>query len=137
MRIIITCILIYIIGFTSCFQSENKIVNVNNDIYTAEVIFNDSIHDFGTLSGDSLIKSYDFIYTNTGNVPAVVLTAVTSCNCTSVKYFKEPILPGQSNKITVIYDGTNDNSGYFNKSIKIRFNSPKIYNLKIQGRCQN
>lgn len=96
-------------------------------------MFKDSIHDFGILKNDSLIQCYEFIFKNTSNVPAVVLNVTPSCKCTSAEYSKEPIMPGKSGKITVIYDGNKDNPGFFDKSVRVRFNSLKTYNLRVQG----
>lgn len=122
--------------FSCQFKEKGNDISRYNNIYSASINFKDSIHDFGLFSGDSLIKSHDFMYTNIGNVPAFIISATPSCKCTSVEYTNEPIMPGKSGKITVIYDGSSDMSGYFNKSVKIRFNSPRIYSLKIQGKCK-
>ena len=125
---------IYLFLCASCQQTNKQQASANR-MMQAKVTFTDSIHKFGTLSGDSLRSSYDFIYTNNGDVPAVILSATPSCKCTSVEYSKEPVMPGKSGKITVIYDGRNDNPGFFNKSVRIRFNAPNSINLWVQGKC--
>lgn len=99
-------------------------------------MFKDSIHDFGILKNDSLIQRYEFFFKNISDVPAVVLNVIPSCKCTSAIYPKEPIMPGQNGKITVIYDGNKDNTGFFNKSVKVRFNSLNTYILRIQGKLE-
>ena len=116
--------------FTSC---KNTSRDHSKDIFNAIVSFKDTIYDFRTSNDYSKIKSPIFEYTNIGDVPAIVLNVNPSCKCTSAEYTKEPVMPGKKGNITVIYDGNNDNSGYFEKSVSVRFNSEVKYVLKIRG----
>ncbi|MBE6276364.1 MAG: DUF1573 domain-containing protein [Bacteroides sp.] len=127
-------ILLFIISIlVSCKNNNQQQSTSKSPVYNATIVFKDSIHDFGILKNDSIIQQYEFIFKNTSNVPAVVLNVTPSCKCTSAEYSKEPIMPGKNGKITVIYDGNKDNPGFFNKSVKVRFNSLRTYNLRIQG----
>lgn len=101
--------------------------------FTAKITFNDSIYDFGTFSSDAAMQRHVFSFVNSGDVPAVILNVDPSCRCTSVKYTQEAILPNKSGKIEVVFDGTESTDGYFDKSIRIRINSPNIYRLQIKG----
>lgn len=116
--------------FLSC---KNQSQNHSKDIFNAIVTFKDTIYDFRSSNLDSKIKSYIFEYTNIGDVPAVILNVNPSCKCTSAEYTKEPVMPGKKGKVTVTYDGNNDNAGYFNKSVTVRFNSEVKHVLKIRG----
>lgn len=74
----------------------------------------------------------EFILSNTGNVPLVIMDVTTSCGCTSVEYDKEPVKPGEEMKLIVKYKA--DEPGYFSKSIKVFCNadeSPLL--LRITG----
>ena len=116
--------------FTSCKNTDSR---HSNDIFNAFVAFKDTTYDFSTSSHDSKIKSYKFEYTNIGDVPAVILNVTPSCKCTSAEYTKEPVMPGKKGKVIITYDGKNDNAGYFDKSVSVRFNSKVKYVLKIRG----
>lgn len=116
--------------FLSC---KNHSQNHSKDIFNAIVTFKDTIYDFRSSNHDSKIKSYIFEYTNIGDVPAVILNVNPSCKCTSAEYTNEPVMPGKKGKVTVTYDGNNDNAGYFNKSVTVRFNSEEKHVLKIRG----
>lgn len=101
--------------------------------FTAQVVFDDSIHDFGTFSSDSAMQRHVFSFVNSSDIPAVILNADLSCQCTSVKYTQEAIHPGQSGKVEVTFDGTKSAPGYFDKSVRIRMNASHTYLLRIKG----
>ncbi|WP_294615548.1 DUF1573 domain-containing protein [uncultured Bacteroides sp.] len=104
-----------------------------SSVFTAQVTFNDSIHDFGTFSSGSPIQRHVFRFVNSGNVPAVILNIDPSCRCISVEYTQKVVRPGESGKIEVTFDGTQATVGYFNKSVRIRINSSQTYTLNIKG----
>ena len=57
---------------------------------------------------------------------------VTSCGCTKVEYSKQPVRPGGTLELKVLYEAVD--AGYFNKSIKVYcnvVNSP--LRLKVKG----
>lgn len=56
---------------------------------------------------------------NTGTKPVLLENVTTSCNCTAVKYSRQPILPGKTTYLTVYYNGKNYDAGHFKKSIDI------------------
>ena len=59
-------------------------------------------HDFGNIQQDSENK-YVFKFTNTGKEPLIIDNAKGSCGCTVPNYPKEPIAPGATGEIEVIY----------------------------------
>jgi hypothetical protein len=66
------------------------------------VKFDNMNHDFGTIYQDSENKKV-FTFTNTGSEPLIIENAKGSCGCTVPKYPKEPIAPGQTGEIEVVY----------------------------------
>lgn len=117
---------------TSCKRQTSQ-QDQTSTAFSAQVVFNDSIHDFGTFSADSTVQRHVFSFVNNGNVPAVILNVDPSCRCISAEYTREAVQPGKSGKIEVTFDGTQAVAGYFNKSIRIRINSSHIYVLKVEG----
>jgi hypothetical protein len=98
---------------------------------------NKEIHDYGMVeyAGNGISE---FVITNTGTEPLVIISAKASCGCTVPSYPKEPIAPGASAVITVKYD--TKRPGSINKSIKITSNavnqSEKVIYIKGQVQQQ-
>ena len=59
-------------------------------------------HDFGNIQQDTE-NTHVFAFTNTGNEPLIIEKAKGSCGCTVPEYPKEPIAPGESSEIKVVY----------------------------------
>lgn len=74
----------------------------------------------------------EFTLTNTGNEPLLITYAKASCGCTNLKYSQEPILPGNSTKLSVTYNGSGN--GNFTKSITVQTNADQARtSLRIKG----
>lgn len=121
--------------FCSCTnnQQQAKTTNTNNE---AQIVFNDTIHNFGTFTIKSPIQKCIFHFKNIGTIPIAILDVDPSCRCISVDYTKELVRANQSGVVEVTFDGRETSPGYFNKSVRIRINSFQIYTLKISGRMK-
>ena len=76
-----------------------------NENEAAKFEFKEMEYDFGTIKqGDKVEHVFEF--KNVGKQPLAITNALGSCGCTVPEYPKEPIAPGQSGKIKVIYDST-------------------------------
>ncbi|MEX2597559.1 MAG: DUF1573 domain-containing protein [Salibacteraceae bacterium] len=67
-----------------------------------ELAFAQMDHDFGTIQQNSENK-HIFKFTNTGDNPLIIQSAKGSCGCTVPKYPKEPVAPGATGEIEVVY----------------------------------
>ncbi len=85
----------------------------------AVITFDKTSHNFGTLTEDKTVKC-TFTFKNTGDTPLVVQQALTSCGCTVAEYTKEPVQPGQSGKVEVVYNGKGKFPGKMKKIITVR-----------------
>ena len=83
--------------------------------------FTDIVYDFGTIP-EGPQATYYFEFTNVGNEPLLIQNATASCGCTTPEVPRQPILPGQKNKIKVVYN-TQGRVGPFNKEIFIQSNA--------------
>ncbi len=73
-----------------------------------------------------------FYFTNTGAVPLLINNVRSSCDCTSVKWEKRPVNPGETGEIKVVFKP--NSLGMFLKTIKVYCNtSEQIINLKLRG----
>lgn len=82
--------------------------------------FEKSEYNFGEINqGDKV--SYTFKFQNTGNAPLIISNARASCGCTVPEWPKEPVAPGASGKIDVVFNSAGK-SGQQTKSITITTN---------------
>lgn len=96
---------------------------------TTTVTFPSMEHDFGTVKQNTENK-YNFKFTNTGKEPLIIESAMGSCGCTVPNYPKEPIAPGSSANIEVVYSpGTQQ--GAQAKTVTIKANTDP-YETKLQ-----
>lgn len=69
----------------------------------AKVKFEDAKKNFGFVKkGEKVVLDYKF--TNTGNQPLIITDAKAECSCTTVKWPKDPIAPGQGGSVEVTFD---------------------------------
>ena len=66
------------------------------------VAFDNYEYDFGNIAQNSSHK-YVYTFTNTGKEPLVISKAKGSCGCTVPRWPKEPIAPGGTGEIEIIY----------------------------------
>ncbi len=78
---------------------------VAEEAYTGPITvvnFAQPMHDFGTIKQDTE-NAHTFTFTNTGTEPLIIENAKGSCGCTVPKYPKEPIPPGGTGEIDIVY----------------------------------
>lgn len=87
----------------------------------AEISFQTTVHEFGTII-EGTQATVDFEFVNKGDAPLVLSNVSASCGCTIPTWPKEPIMPGQTGKITAVYNSTG-RVGSFTKSITVTSNA--------------
>lgn len=92
--------------------------------------FDEISHNFGNVTEGEIAK-YEFRFTNTGAEPLVLTNVQASCGCTTPKWPREPIAPGQSAVITAEYN-SNGRPGSFTKNIFVKSNGGDV-TLTISG----
>jgi len=122
--------LILILPFQTAFcQIDNSLAKKNPN--APEIYFEKTTHNFGSiLKGKD--GSTEFILKNTGKGPLIVNNVETSCDCTTPQWPKEPVMPGKTAKIKVVYD--TKKIGVFSKTITVSSNAiTNKVELTIQG----
>jgi hypothetical protein len=77
--------------------------------------------------------SHSFTFTNTGDNDLVISNARGSCGCTVPEWPKEPIAPGKSGKIDVVFN-SDGKPGNAIKSVTVSTNTePATHQLFITG----
>jgi hypothetical protein len=85
-------------------------------------------HDFGKIP-QGKPAAHSFKITNTGDAPLVIKDVRPSCGCTTPKWPKKPIAPGESAEIKAVYDAKS--TGAFQKSIVVDTNVPFSESKKL------
>ena len=108
--------------------------SVKTQSVVTQVSVNQAEIDFGSYPKDEK-QERSFVLTNAGKSMLVVHDVMTSCGCTKVEYSKQPVRPGETLELKVIYEA--EDAGHFNKSIKVYCNvenSP--LRLKVRGSAE-
>ena len=87
---------------------------------STKVSVNQTTIDFGRFP-QSVKQERSFVLTNTGNQLLIIQDVTTSCGCTKVEYSKEPVRPGASLELKVIYEA--EKAEFFNKVITVYCNA--------------
>ena len=97
-----------------------------------EIWFEEYLHDYGEIEKDG-DGTWSFEFKNLGEKSFVINRVRSTCGCTVPEWPREPIEPGASGEITVIYN--TKTTGTFLKSVVVystAANSP--VKLKIKGK---
>lgn len=93
----------------------------------------ESVYNFGEIKEADGKVSHTFQIKNEGEAPLVITRAIASCGCTTPEWTREPIAPGKSGELTVVFDPTG-RPGTFTKTIALYSNGKKgNYVLTITG----
>lgn len=99
----------------------------------AVITFEKTEHDFGKINEADGRVTTIFEFKNEGMAPLVLSNVRASCGCTTPKWTKEPVEPGQIGQITVTYN-PNGRPGRFQKTITVTSNaSEATKKLFIKG----
>lgn len=86
------------------------------------ITFDKTEHDFGKIHEEDGRVSVEFTFTNEGMSPLVLSNVRASCGCTTPKWTKDPVEPGQTGVITVTYN-PNGRPGRFQKTVTVTSNA--------------
>ncbi len=103
------------------------------DTTTVQLI--DSFYNFGKVRDGAQVE-YSFKFKNTGNNPLVVMDAHASCGCTVPEKPEQPIKPGETGVIKVVFN-SKGRSGHQEKTITVNSNArPEFGLLKLTGEVE-
>lgn len=123
-----------ILFFVSCSsfnlnKGETKYLEINQEIE------NVIIYELGVLKmGDE--KELKLVLENQVEKPVIINGIHGFCGCTIPSYEKEPILPGKSSEVSIVFQA--DQAGTFNKELRMFLSSQKkpvsiIFNGEIKS----
>lgn len=99
----------------------------------AMIEFKETTYNFGTIPEKKGMVSHEFVFTNTGNKPLVIIDATAECGCTIPEYPQAPIQPGKTGIIKVTYNPMGRPGG-FNKRVTVKTNGkPRKSYIYVKG----
>lgn len=114
-----------------------SICGVSADAPTAEISFARQVVDLGVLSHSDDKQVVAVEYTNTGDVPLVVLEVRTTCSCTTVKYERKKLLPKESAYLTIVMDPSKAPVGNFYRVLQVVSTAKtKVNNITLKAVIQ-
>jgi len=140
----LSLIVIVAAAFMSCANEEPATVDtsvVNNNQTASEnaevtempiMEFEEVMFDFGTITQGEKVN-FVYKFTNTGDADLIISSAKGSCGCTVPDWPKQPIAPGASGEIKVVFnsDGKKDNQ---HKDVSINANTqPALNKVAFKG----
>lgn len=119
-RLLVAASVLFMSSAVMAQQTPDEVMKVNTEKY-----------DFGKIKQNVPVSVY-FELTNTSNKPLVVENTWGTCGCTTPEKPTEPIMPGKTGKVKVVYNAAALSP--FTKDVFIKLagiEQPK--NLKISG----
>ena len=102
----------------------------------AQLEFAETEHLFGEVPEGTVVR-HRFSFTNTGRAPLLITDARSTCGCTVPNYPKEPVAPGASGEIEVVFN-TSHKYGRQRKPVTISANTyPAMTTIYVDGTVIN
>ena len=133
-------LIILILAVTGCGGKTQKGGSSDDslsfDTGKAVLTFREYEHMFGKVNEGEKVGCV-FTFENTGTSDLVMISATTTCGCTVPKYDRNPISPGKTGNLEVIFD-TSGRSGIQSKTITVKSNAATpVVLLKITAEVIN
>lgn len=99
----------------------------------AKIEFEETSHNFGTISEGAGKATHEFVFKNTGASPLILTNVRAGCGCTTPEWNRQPIAPGEKGSIKVSFDPRN-RPGSFVKSVTVNSNAQNaVLSLTVRG----
>lgn len=112
-------VLFVLMGMFFCAKAQNN-ANVKVNADGPKIEFTKTVHDYGIRKKAS-DGSCQFVFKNTGTEPLILSNVASSCGCTVPTWPKDPVFPGSTGVIKVVYDMKQ--IAIFKKTIQVMSNA--------------
>lgn len=85
----------------------------------ADIEFTEKIIDLGVLAQDDDKQLLRVSFRSTGDVPLVITEVRTSCSCTTIKYNRKPVMPGEESVLNITVDPKKAPKGNFYRVLQV------------------
>lgn len=89
-------------GFYSRLKHETDLDTPEEETGLGEISWNKEEHDFGEITEGDIV-THTFYFTNNGEGPLRILKTDSRCGCTVANYSEEPVMPGETGEMTVVF----------------------------------
>jgi len=121
-RIVLTLSLI--VGFVHAMNAQTL---------SAQIIFTERVHNFGTIEESKGKVSHTFVFKNTGKTDVTIADVHSACGCIGTVVTKGVVKPGAKGEVKIVFDPVYK-SGFFSKEILVFSNNGNEYNhIWVEG----
>ena len=113
-QLIFLTLFILILSYSHAQTTENK--EKKPDIF-----FEEKTIDFGSIE-DGKAATVEFKFYNSGTAPLLLKSVKASCGCTASDWPRQPIMPGQSSKISARFNSKGYAGRNVSKSVTVTTN---------------
>jgi hypothetical protein len=97
----------------------------------------EKVVDLGLLARDDDKQHLRLSFSNTGDVPLVITEVRTSCSCTTVKYDRKPVMPGQSGVLNITVDPKKAPKGNFYRVLQVHSTAQSgVQNITLKAEIE-
>ncbi|MGB3800491.1 MAG: DUF1573 domain-containing protein [Lewinella sp.] len=102
----------------------------------ATMVFEETEHLFGEVDEGTIVR-HTFAFTNTGKAPLLITDARSTCGCTVPSYPKDPVAPGETGSVQVVFNTTHK-YGRQRKPVTLTANTyPSMTTIYVDGTVNN
>ena len=102
----------------------------------ARLSFAETEYRFGEVKEGAVVR-HRFAFTNTGRAPLLITDARSTCGCTVPDYPREPVAPGETAEVEVVFNTTHKH-GRQRKPVTITANTiPAMTTIYVDGTVIN
>jgi hypothetical protein len=106
---------------------------LNSQTPSSTIVFEERVHDFGTILEKNGKVSHTFVFHNKGKTPVVINEIYSGCGCIGRAVSDAPVKPGGKGEVTIIFN-PEYKSGFFSKEVVVNSNNGQNYNrIWVQG----
>lgn len=88
----------------------------------ATIVFENDTYNFGKIKKGEIV-TYTFKFKNSGQEPLIIKDAIATCGCTVPEIPKEPIKPGESGDLKVVFNSQGKPAGAQDKAVTVVSNA--------------
>lgn len=129
-KLILMAFLAGVVAMPAC-QSDNddeaEKIEKAESLDPTSIEFEEMEHNFGTVTEGEKAE-HSFTFTNTGENELIIVDAKASCGCTVPSFSKEPIPPGGTGNVDVVFNSAGK-MGEVKKSVTVIANTNPSKNV--------
>ncbi|WP_299580199.1 DUF1573 domain-containing protein [uncultured Sunxiuqinia sp.] len=121
----------------SCQNSSRKgAVKTSTKTGTPKFEIQERFYNFGQLQAGEVV-AYSFHFTNSGDGALLIEKVETDCGCLNTHFPKEPVAPGESGYIEVVFNSAGETGRVYKELQVVANTQPEITKLAVAATVEN